>query len=193
MDVLCADKTGTLTQNKIALSLHLDIRGQRCERTLEYAYLNSRHQSGLKSLLDEAVVRHVEIGEDVRPNDHYRCVDEIPFDFARRRLSVILAPRAAASLGRRGRPRDCSSASQLGWRARPASTCSFARAPSRNSSRPAPIANSTASREDSTRSCGNRRGRKHGRSTRKGFASWQSPIKRSPAPRRAIRWRRKAA
>ena len=91
MDVLCADKTGTLTQNKIALSLHLDIHGRRCDRTLEYAYLNSRHQSGLKSLLDEAVVRHVETDEEVRPNNRYSCVDEIPFDFARRRLSVILA------------------------------------------------------------------------------------------------------
>jgi Mg2+-importing ATPase len=92
MDVLCADKTGTLTQNRIALSVHLDIRSRRCEKTLEYAYLNSRHQSGLKSLLDEAVVRHVETDETPYMNDHYRCVDEIPFDFARRRLSVILAP-----------------------------------------------------------------------------------------------------
>ena len=72
MDVLCADKTGTLTQNKIALSLHLDIRGRRCEKTLEYAYLNSRHQSGLKNLLDEAVVRHVETRETQYPNDHYQ-------------------------------------------------------------------------------------------------------------------------
>ena len=102
MDVLCADKTGTLTQNKIALSLHLDIRGRRCEKTLEYAYLNSRHQSGLKNLLDEAVVRHVETGETPYRNDHYKCVDEIPFDFARRRLSVILAPENGGESGSNG-------------------------------------------------------------------------------------------
>lgn len=90
MDVLCTDKTGTLTQNKISLSLHLDIRGSRCQKTLEYAYLNSRHQSGLKSLLDDAVLQYVENERVFRPTNDYRRVDEIPFDFERRRLSVIL-------------------------------------------------------------------------------------------------------
>ena len=61
MDVLCTDKTGTLTQDRIILKRHLDIRGNDSDRVLEYAYLNSFHQSGLKNLLDIAVLKHVEL------------------------------------------------------------------------------------------------------------------------------------
>jgi Mg2+-importing ATPase len=91
MDVLCTDKTGTLTQNKIILSRHLDVRGDNSERVLEYAYLNSHFQSGLKSLLDVAVLDHAELGNRVHLRHQYKCIDEIPFDFVRRRLSVILS------------------------------------------------------------------------------------------------------
>lgn len=91
MNILCTDKTGTLTQDKIILKRHLDIRGADCERVLEYAYLNSHYQSGLKNLLDIAVLQHVELGKNLHLRHQYENIDEIPFDFARRRLSVILS------------------------------------------------------------------------------------------------------
>src|SRR5208283_6108060 len=90
MDVLCTDKTGTLTQDRIILKRHLDIRGEDCDRVLEYAYLNSHYQSGLKNLLDIAVLQHAELGKELHEEHQYRKVDEIPFDFVRRRLSVVL-------------------------------------------------------------------------------------------------------
>ena len=90
MDVLCTDKTGTLTQDQIILKRHLDFAGQESARVLEYAYLNSFHQSGLKNLLDVAVLRHVELEEQLRADIHYSKIDEIPFDFERRRMSVVL-------------------------------------------------------------------------------------------------------
>ena len=91
MDVLCTDKTGTLTQDRIILKLHLDIRGYASERVLEFAYLNSHYQSGLKNLLDVAVLQHIEIGKNLHLQHQYENIDEIPFDFVRRRLSVILS------------------------------------------------------------------------------------------------------
>jgi P-type Mg2+ transporter len=91
MDVLCTDKTGTLTQDRIILKQHLDIKGNDSERVLQYAYLNSHFQSGLKNLLDKAVLAHVEIGEQVKIGGGYSKVDEIPFDFSRRRLSVVVS------------------------------------------------------------------------------------------------------
>lgn len=91
MDVLCTDKTGTLTQNRVSVSLHLDVDGQSDARVLEYAYLNSLSQSGLKSLLDVAVLEHAAAVGNVNLRQCYRTVDEIPFDFNRKRLSVILS------------------------------------------------------------------------------------------------------
>jgi Mg2+-importing ATPase len=90
MDVLCTDKTGTLTQDRIILKRHLDIRGKDCDRVLEYAYLNSHYQSGLKNLLDVAVLQHAELGRNLHSEHRYRKLDEIPFDFTRRRLTVVL-------------------------------------------------------------------------------------------------------
>jgi Mg2+-importing ATPase len=98
MDVLCTDKTGTLTQNRIVLKLHLDLAGQPDERVLSAAYLNSRFQSGLPSMLDEAVLDHVREAGGQDPSPGFAKVDEIPFDFTRRRLSVVVRKGEAAPL-----------------------------------------------------------------------------------------------
>ena len=90
MNVLCTDKTGTLTQDRIILKRNLDIRGNECERVLEFAYLNSHYQSGLKNLLDTAVLAHVELGQNLVLKHRYEKIDEMPFDFMRRRLSIVL-------------------------------------------------------------------------------------------------------
>jgi Mg2+-importing ATPase len=90
MDVLCADKTGTLTQDRIILEKHVDLKGEESEKVLEYAYLNSYYQSGLKNLLDVAVLKHNEVHVRLQPSDAYSKIDEIPFDFTRRRMSVVV-------------------------------------------------------------------------------------------------------
>ncbi|MBL1258593.1 magnesium-translocating P-type ATPase [Methylocystis sp. Sn-Cys] len=90
MDVLCTDKTGTLTQDRIILKRHLDIFGEDSDRVLEFAYLNSHFQSGLRNLLDVAVLQHAEIEERLSPQHSFKKIDEIPFDFERRRLSVVV-------------------------------------------------------------------------------------------------------
>ena len=85
MDVLCTDKTGTLTEAKIRLEQHLDPQGKPSHRVLELAYLNSFFETGLKSPLDEAILAHENI--DVSA---WKKIDEVPFDFERRRVSVLL-------------------------------------------------------------------------------------------------------
>ena len=91
MDVLCTDKTGTLTQDKIFLARNVDVWGQESDDVLEMAYLNSYYQTGLKNLLDVAVLEHVEVHRELNVGTAFNKVDEIPFDFTRRRMSVVVA------------------------------------------------------------------------------------------------------
>ncbi len=90
MDTLCTDKTGTLTQDRIILKRHLDIRGDESEKVLQYAYLNSHFQSGLHNLLDNAVLAHGDLHKALGVDGFYSKLDEIPFDFSRRRMSVVV-------------------------------------------------------------------------------------------------------
>jgi Mg2+-importing ATPase len=90
MDVLCTDKTGTITQGKIVLEKHLDVRGDTSARVLHYGYLNSYYQTGLKNLMDEAILEHEHLNYDLQVDEDFRKIDEIPFDFQRRRMSVIV-------------------------------------------------------------------------------------------------------
>jgi Mg2+-importing ATPase len=90
MNILCTDKTGTLTQDKIVLQRHLDPYGQESKDVLKYAYLNSFYQTGLKNLLDIAVLEHNQELESLNIEKSYHKFDEIPFDFSRRRMSVVI-------------------------------------------------------------------------------------------------------
>ncbi len=85
MNVLCTDKTGTLTENSIKLILHVDMNGKDNENVLLYSFLNSHFQTGLKSPLDEAILKHEEID-----TNKFQKIDEVPFDFVRRRVSVVV-------------------------------------------------------------------------------------------------------
>ena len=115
MDMLCTDKTGTLTEDRVALEFHCNTEGREDLRILKHAFLNSYFQTGLKNLMDLAIIRHAD--EDaLKPLcEDYRKVDEIPFDFSRRRMSVAVA--------------DCSGKCQLitkGAIEEMLSVCSFA-------------------------------------------------------------------
>ena len=98
MDVLCTDKTGTLTQDEIILERYVDIAGNEDETVLEYAYLNSHYQSGLKNLLDVAVLKHVDIHQKLHQAAAFEKLDEIPFDFQRRRMSVVVKQNEALQI-----------------------------------------------------------------------------------------------
>ena len=99
IDILCTDKTGTLTRDQVVLEYHLNINGEDDTRVLRHAYLNSYFQTGYKNLMDQAIIRKTEEAEAEDPrlvdlSEHYVKVDEIPFDFARRRLSTVVQDRA---------------------------------------------------------------------------------------------------
>jgi Mg2+-importing ATPase len=85
MDVLCTDKTGTLTENKVRLALHVDLEGNEDPKVLLYSYLNSYYETGLKNPLDDAILEHEEVH-----TEGYDKIDEVPFDFVRRRVSVVI-------------------------------------------------------------------------------------------------------
>ena len=94
MDVLCTDKTGTLTQDEVVLEYSLDIHGKEDNRVLRHAFLNSYHQTGLKNLMDIAIVNHANEKDMIELWHDYKKVDEIPFDFSRRRMSVVVEDKA---------------------------------------------------------------------------------------------------
>ncbi|MFF6984442.1 magnesium-translocating P-type ATPase [Streptomyces sp. NPDC008343] len=102
MDVLCTDKTGTLTEDRIVLDRCFDVHGREDTEVLECAYLNSHFQTGLRNLLDEAVLEHVDEAEEVVVDASFVKVDEIPFDFARRRMSVVVHRAPLAGLPHAG-------------------------------------------------------------------------------------------
>lgn len=91
MNILCTDKTGTLTEDKIVLEKYLNIKGEEDLRVLKHAFLNAFFQTGLKGNIDEAVIKRGIENDLGNFRETYKKVDEIPFDFARRRLSVIVS------------------------------------------------------------------------------------------------------
>ncbi len=101
MDVLATDKTGTLTEDRIVLERHLDTAGRSSDRTLGWATANAHFQTGLRNLLDEAILRAA--GDDLdRTVGRFQLVDEMPFDFARRRMSVVVADRDVHTIVTKG-------------------------------------------------------------------------------------------
>lgn len=95
MDILCTDKTGTLTQDRVVLEYHLNVNGEDDTRVLRHAYLNSYFQTGYKNLMDVAIIHKTEEAEETDSrlldlSENYVKVDEIPFDFTRRRLTTVV-------------------------------------------------------------------------------------------------------
>ena len=101
MNVLCTDKTGTLTENRISLVLHIDSEGNEDEKVFLYSYLNSYFETGLKSPLDDAILSHKEINVE-----GFQKIDEVPFDFVRRRVSVVVEQKRERFFIAKGAPED---------------------------------------------------------------------------------------
>jgi len=101
MDVLCTDKTGTLTENRIKLVLHVDLNGNESDKVFIYSYINSYYQTGLKNPLDEATLKFREV--DVKD---YRKIDEVPFDFVRKRLSIVVEYQNQRFMITKGAPEE---------------------------------------------------------------------------------------
>jgi len=114
MDVLCTDKTGTLTQDRVILEKHVDLLGQESAEVLEYAYLNSHYQTGLRNLLDIAVLRHAEAEALAAKAADFHKIDEAPFDFERRRMSVAVAGRGRRLLICKGAVEEVFAVSRRG-------------------------------------------------------------------------------
>ena len=93
MDILCTDKTGTITQDRIILEYHLDIHGNSDTRVLRHAFLNSYYQTGLKNLMDVSIIERSREENVIDDDNVYVKMDEIPFDFSRRRMSVVVSDR----------------------------------------------------------------------------------------------------
>ncbi len=101
MDILCTDKTGTITLGEVVLEQHCDVLGRDDEEVLRYAYINSYYQTGLKNLLDRAVLKH----EDILM-ESFRKIDEIPFDFARKMMSVVVDINGKPFIISKGAPEE---------------------------------------------------------------------------------------
>lgn len=90
MNILCTDKTGTITEGRVVLEKFLNTAGLEDKQVLQYAYLNSYFQTGLNNLMDDAVLKHNEVKKELKIEKNYKKIDEIPFDFGRRRMSVVI-------------------------------------------------------------------------------------------------------
>ena len=90
IDILCTDKTGTLTENKIVLEKYIDATGKESKNVLEYAYLNSTYSTGIKNLVDKAIITYGTKNKIEALTTKYEKIDEIPFDYTRKKQSVVV-------------------------------------------------------------------------------------------------------
>jgi Mg2+-importing ATPase len=98
MDVLCTDKTGTITQGRVELERHVNVLGHEDDHVLDMGFLNSYYQTGLKNLMDVAILAHLDKARELVEEAEYRKVDEIPFDFSRKRMSVVVTDGGGTDL-----------------------------------------------------------------------------------------------